>query len=118
MSHNTRTVEVDGKEIEVEESGGNVFADLGLPDPEERLAKAMLSRRIARELEARALSQVQAAVLLGIKQPDVSNIVRGRLSGWSLERLTRLLNRLGQDVEITVRPAEQGEQGHLRVRVS
>ncbi len=113
-----RTVEVDGKEIEMEESSGNVFADLGLPDPDERLAKADLSIAIARTIRDRRLTQAQAAELLGIAQPDVSNLVRGRLSGWSLERLTRLLNRLGQDVEITIRPAEKGEPGHLRVRVA
>jgi predicted XRE-type DNA-binding protein len=113
-----RTVVVDGEEIEIEESSGNVFADLGLPDPEERLVKAMLSRQIDKQIEARGLTQAQAAELLGITQPDVSNLVRGRLSGWSLERLTRLLNRLGQDVEITVRPAENPAQGRLRVRVA
>ncbi|MBA4158614.1 MAG: XRE family transcriptional regulator [Gemmatimonadetes bacterium] len=117
MSDRIRTV-VDGIEIEVEESSGNVFADLELPDPEERLAKAILSRQIDKEIQARGMTQAQAAELLGITQPDVSNIVRGRLSGWSLERLTRLLNRLSWDVEITVRPAEDGEQGHLRVRVA
>ncbi len=118
MSDRIRPVMADGEEVEVEESSGNVFADLGLPDPEERLAKALLSRQIARLIRARELTQAEAAELLGIKQPDVSNIVRGRLSGWSLERLTRLLNRLGQDVEITVRPSADPEQGHLRVQVA
>lgn len=113
-----RTVVVDGKEIEIEESSGNVFADLGLPDPEERLAKADLAIAIARTIRDRGLTQTEAAALLGITQPDVSNLARGSLSDWSIERLTRLLNRLGQDVEITVRPAEDGEQGHLRVRVA
>jgi predicted XRE-type DNA-binding protein len=112
------TVVVDGKEVEVEDSSGNVFADLGLPDPEERLAKADLAIAIARSIRERGLTQAQAAELLGIAQPDVSNVVRGRLSGYSIERLTRLLNRLGQDVEITVRPAEDPEGGHLRVRVA
>ncbi len=113
-----RTVVVDGKEIEIEESSGNVFADLGLPDPEERLAKADLAIAIARTIRDQGLTEVQAAELLGIAQPDLSEVLRGRLSGWSIERLTRLLNRLGQDVEITVRPAERGKQGRLRVRVA
>ncbi len=118
MSERVRTVEVNRMEVEVEESSGNVFADLGLPEPEERLAKAMLSRQIDKEIEARGLTETQAAELLGIAQPDLTNIIHGRLSDWSIERLIRLLNRLGQDVEITVRPAESGDQGHLRVRVA
>ena len=105
-------------EIPVEESSGNVFADLGLMDPEERLAKADLAIAISREIEARGLTQGAAAELLGVAQPDVSNLMRGRLSGYSIERLTRLLNALGQDVEIRIRPAGKGdERGHLRVAV-
>lgn len=113
-----RTVVVDGKEYEIEESSGNIFADLGLPNPEERLAKADLSIAIEREIRARGLTQKQAAELLGITQPDVSEIVRGRLSGWSIERLSRLLTRLGQDVEITVRPSPEGGPGRLQVKVA
>jgi predicted XRE-type DNA-binding protein len=105
-------------EIPVEESSGNVFADLGLMDSEERLAKADLAIAISREIEARGLTQGAAAELLGVAQPDVSNLMRGRLSGYSIERLTRLLNALGQDVEIRIRPAGKGdERGHLRVAV-
>jgi predicted XRE-type DNA-binding protein len=102
----------------VEESSGNVFADLGLPDPEERLAKADLAIAIAREIASRGMTQAEAAELLGVAQPDISNLRRGRLSGYSIERLTRLLNALGQDVEIRVCPAGTGsERGHLRVAV-
>jgi predicted XRE-type DNA-binding protein len=113
-----RTVMIDGREVEVEDGSGNIFADLGLPEPEERLAKALLSRRIEELIRALGLTQSQAAEVLGIAQPDVSNIVRGRLSGWSIERLARLLTRLGQDVEIQVRPARQPENAHLWVRVA
>lgn len=106
------------REIQVEESSGNVFADLGLSDPEERLAKADLAIAISREIEARGLIQSEAAELLGVAQPDVSNLMRGRLSGYSIERLTRLLNALGQDVEIRIRPSGmRGGRGHLRVAV-
>jgi predicted XRE-type DNA-binding protein len=105
-------------EIPVEESSGNVFADLGLMDPEERMARADLAIAISREIEARGLTQGAAAELLGVAQPDVSNLMRGRLSGYSIERLTRLLNALGQDVEIRIRPAgNRDERGHLRVAV-
>ncbi|HEX9727891.1 MAG TPA: helix-turn-helix transcriptional regulator [Gemmatimonadales bacterium] len=104
------------KEMLVEQSSGNVFADLGLPNPEERLAKADLGLAIAREIEARHLTQSEAADLLGLAQPDISNLMRGRLSGYSIERLTRLLNLLGRDVEIRVRRARAGaSRGHLRV---
>lgn len=106
------------RDMQVEESSGNVFADLGLSDPEERLAKADLAIAISREIEARGLTQTGAAELLRVAQPDISNLMRGRLSGYSIERLTRLLNALGQDVEIRVRPTGGGdERGHLRVAV-
>jgi predicted XRE-type DNA-binding protein len=101
-------------EIRVEKSSGNVFADLGLPNAEERLAKADLAIAIAREIETRGLTQAAAAALLGVAQPDISNLMRGRLSGYSIERLTRLLNDLGRDVEIRVRRAGR-RRGHLRV---
>lgn len=106
------------EDILVEESSGNVFADLELPDPEERLAKADLALAIAREIRSRGLTQAEAAQLLGIAQPDVSNLTRGRLAGYSIERLTRLLNTLGQDVEIRIHPSQaDGQRGHLRVAV-
>jgi predicted XRE-type DNA-binding protein len=104
------------EETAVEQSSGNVFADLGLPNPEELLAKADLGLAIAREIEARRLTQAEAADLLGVAQPDVSNLMRGRLTGYSIERLTRLLNLLGRDVEIRVGRARTGaKRGHLRV---
>lgn len=105
-------------EIPVEESSGNVFADLGLSDPEERLAKADLAIAISREIQARGLTQADAADLLDVAQPDISNVMRGKLSGYSIERLTRLLNALGQDVEIQIRASRAGgKRGHLRVTV-
>jgi predicted XRE-type DNA-binding protein len=117
MTGEMDTIMVDGREVELQPGSGNVFADLGLPHPEEQLAKAILARRIARLIVERGLTQSKAAELLGIKQPDVSNLVRGRLSGWSAERLMRMLARLGQDVEITVRPARDPEQASIRVHV-
>jgi len=106
------------RDATVEESSGNVFQDLGLPNPEERLAKAMLSREISRVIEELGLTQAEAAELLGASQPDVSNIVCGRLSGFALERLSRYLNALGQDVEIRVRPKScRAKRGRLRVAV-
>ena len=81
---------------------GNVFADLGLPDAGTRLVKAELARRIALEIEERMLTQREAAEILGIDQPKVSAIARGRLKELSLDRLLTFLGRLGLDVDIVV----------------
>ena len=88
-------------------SSGNVFADLGVPNPEEALAKAELAGKIASLIQERKLTQGKAAKLLGIDQPKVSNLLRGRLAGFSLERLMRFLLLLGQDIRITVEAAPQ-----------
>jgi predicted XRE-type DNA-binding protein len=88
----------------VEASSGNVFADLGLPDADELLAKAELARTIRRLIERRELTQTEAARVLGTTQPKVSDLFRGRLDGFSMERLYRFLNALGQDVRIVIRP--------------
>jgi predicted XRE-type DNA-binding protein len=95
-------------------SSGNVFADLGLRNPEEALAKAELAHKIATVIGERALTQVQAAKLLAIDQPKISALLRGKLSGFSIERLLRFLLLLGHDVKITVQPA----RGRARVRVA
>jgi predicted XRE-type DNA-binding protein len=97
-------------------SSGNVFADMRLPDAEELLAKADLAIQISRIIEERELTQAEAAELLGIDQPKISALVRGRLEGFSIERLTRFLNALGQDVEIVVRPKPR-TQPHGQTRV-
>ena len=82
----------------------NVFAALDLPDADEWLAKAELARAIQKQIERRQLTQVQAAAALGGVQSDISNLARGRLAGYSMERLYRFLNALGQDVRIVVQP--------------
>jgi predicted XRE-type DNA-binding protein len=84
-------------------SSGNVFADLGLPKPDDLLAKAELTAKIIEEIQRRRLTQSQAAAILGIDQPKVSALKQGHLSSFSLERLMRFLVLLGQDVEITVK---------------
>ena len=101
---------------DVEASSGNVFADLELPDADAALAKAELARRSCAILVARKLTQAQAAAILGIDQPKVSALIRGKLDGFSTERLFRFLNALGQDVEIVVRPRRQ-KSGHASTRV-
>ncbi len=94
----------------VTRSSGNVFADLGLPDSDQLLAKADLAIEVARILEERDLTQAEAAEIMGIDQPKVSALVRGRLDGFSLERLYRFLNALGRDVEIIVRPTPRSRK--------
>lgn len=98
-------------EIEYEESSGNVFKDLGLPNPEERLAKARLASMIYDILEERGLTQVEATKILGISQPKVSALRNGRLAGFSIERLFSFLRKLDFDIEIIVheKPKEKPE---------
>ena len=88
-------------------SSGNVFADLGLPKPDDLLAKAELTAQIIEEIQRRRLTQNQAASILGIDQPKVSALKQGHLSPFSIERLMRFLVLLGRDVEITVKQARK-----------
>src|SRR5947209_1748349 len=83
-------------------SSGNVFADLNLPHADDLLAKAELAAKIIAEIQRRRLTQSRAAAILGIDQPKVSALKKGKLSGFSIERLLRLLLKLGRDVEIKV----------------
>jgi predicted XRE-type DNA-binding protein len=96
--------------IRIERGSGNVFADLGLPNPDLALAKAQLVQRIRDLIAQRELTQAQAARLLGLDQPKVSALVRGHVEGYSIDRLFRLLSALGQRVEITIRPNEKPRQ--------
>jgi predicted XRE-type DNA-binding protein len=89
-------------EDSVTESSGNVFADLGIKNADAYLAKSVLAIHIHRVIKKRSLTQDEAAQILGISQPKVSAIIRGRLDGFSTERLFRFLNILGCDVKISV----------------
>lgn len=80
---------------------GNIFADLGLPNPNERLLKSQLASKIHDEVEGRGWTQAQSAKALGISQPDVSRLMKGNLKGFSVERLMKLL--VGLDYSVTVR---------------
>jgi predicted XRE-type DNA-binding protein len=97
------------------EGSGNVFADLGLRDAEERLAKAELAQKIGGILRHRRLTQVQAAEVLGIDQPKVSALLCGQLSRFSIEKLMQFLLLLGRDVSITIKP-RQGTRAKLALR--
>ncbi len=100
---------------DVNVSSGNIFADLGLSHPEERLLKAQLVRKISETIKYRNFTQVQAAEILGIDQPKVSALIRGRLSGFSTDRLLYFLNALGNDVEILIKPKPEHRHGTISV---
>ncbi|MSQ24593.1 MAG: XRE family transcriptional regulator [Chloroflexi bacterium] len=105
---------MQAEDKELTRSSGNIFTDLGIPEPEEMLAKAGLAHQICAIVEERGLTQIQAARLLGVTQPKVSLLTRGRLAGFSMERLVHFLLLLQCDVEIIVK--RQGNaSGHVRV---
>ena len=89
--------------IQHEVSSGNVFADLGVAEPVEALAKAELARRISSIIKHRHLKQTDAAKLLKIDQPKVSKLVRGQLRDFSIERLMSFLLQLDRDIEIVIK---------------
>src|SRR6266571_4211556 len=98
----------------ITESSGNVFADLGFPNPEQELLKARLTLQIYQVIKQRKLTQARAGEILGIKQPHVSGLMRGRSGNFSVERLMNFLVALGHDVEIRVK---QTRKEHGRVSV-
>ena len=99
-------------------SKGNIFADINLPNPEEALAKAELARQIHNIIKKKKITQKKAAILLGIDQPKVSALVSGKLAGFSLERLFRFLNELGQDVTINIKPKAQAhKKGVININI-
>jgi predicted XRE-type DNA-binding protein len=111
----------DKKRTKVDEgyelSCGNVFEDLGLPNPEALLAKATLAHRIHVIIAKCKLTQRKAAEILKIDQPKVSALIRGQLDGFSMERLFRFLNILGQSVEVVIRPKRsKDDRGLIRVK--
>jgi len=94
----------------IEKSSGNIFADLGLPNPEERLMKAELARQINKIIDIRKLKQADAARILGIEETKISHLKNGRLSEFSIERLFSFLLSLDSDIEIVVRHAKNGRK--------
>lgn len=96
-------------QIECEESSGNVFADLGLEDAEELFARAKLGFHVYQLLKAKDLKQREAATLLGVKQPEVSHLMNGHFSRFTVDKLLDFLKRLDQKVTIQVRPHRSGE---------
>ena len=103
-------------DVPVTRGSGNVYADLGFANPAEELAKAQLALLIDHAIQERGLTQQAAATLMGVDQPKVSHILRGRLGGFSTQRLMEFLTALGRDVEIVVRHAPPSrKRGRLRI---
>lgn len=105
------------KKIDYEISSGNVFADLGLPDAEEMLAKANLAIQINDLIKKKKLTQVEAADLLGVDQPKISLLAQGKLSAFSLERLFKFLTILGQNITITVSKTKTKKKAQVIVNL-
>jgi predicted XRE-type DNA-binding protein len=100
----------------IEEGSGNVYADLGLPEAADMLVKAQLAMKIGEIIKRRHLTQIQAADVLGMTQPKLSNMLRGQFRGISESKMLDCLARLGRDVKIVVGPARRSTKpGHVEV---
>lgn len=104
------------EDIAFEVSSDNIFADIGIINPDEELTKAELAWEIDHIIKTRKLTQEKAAKIMGINQPKVSALLHRKLSGFSVERLMHFLNQLGQDIDIVVRPKPRNRK-NARVNV-
>jgi len=102
-------------ETKITRSSGNIFKDIGLPNPEQHLLKAKVVHFLGRLIEHSGLTQTAAAARIGIKQPDLSKILRGNFSGFSLERLLMAANAMGADFEIKFNKPATKRPGRARV---
>lgn len=107
------------QELDYEVGSGNVFADLGLENAEDELLKSDLTVEISSLIKKKKLTQAQAAKILGVDQPRVSSLLRGRFDLFSIEMLMHFLTSLGQDIQIVVKPKPRNrKQAHLSVCIS
>jgi predicted XRE-type DNA-binding protein len=105
--------------VPIEEGSGNVYADLGYVDSDGMLVKAQLAAKIAEIIQVRALTQARAAEILGLTQPKVSALLKGRFRGISEHRLLECLTRLGRDVHIVIKPTPRSRpNGRLILSVA
>ena len=109
---------LNNEDLTVEASSGNVFADLAMPNAEERFAKAMLARSITHILRQRGWTQAQGARAVGMAASDISDIVRGKLARFSLDRLESLILDLDMDIHIRISPKRGARQrGQVSVQL-
>ena len=106
------------RDDEVIKSSGNVFADLGLPFSPEYMLKVEIVRAIAGTINKRKLTQAAAGEIIGVDQAKVSALLRGRLTGFSIERLVMFLVKLGRDVDITISREHANREGKVRVKAA
>lgn len=100
--------------VEAHEGSGNIFADLSLPNAEERLLKANIVVELRRLIKERGLTQVKAGRLVGVSQPDLSHLLRGDFDDYSAERLMKMLTVFEQDIEIVMKPHRKaGQPGRI-----
>lgn len=99
----------DGTDVKFEEGSGNVFADLGLEDADELLVRSKIGFHVYETLKSKGLKQREAAALLGVKQPEVSHLMNGRFSRFTVDRLLDFLRRLDRKVTIRIGPHGIGE---------
>lgn len=105
----------DDEFITIEQGSGNPYLDLGRSDADDMLVKAGLVHEIAQIIKSRRLTQLKAADILGIPQPKLSEMLRGKFRGISQAKMIACLNRLGLDVDIVVRKTEPRAVGHTHV---
>ena len=114
----SKTTKRNAADEKIEVGSGNVFADLGFEDAEERLLRAQLATEITQLIKKKGWTQAQTAERTGLDQPKVSRLLRGQLSGFSADRLFAILNRLGHSVEVRISPKERApEKSHTRVMI-
>lgn len=102
----------------VQSSSGNVFADLGFEDSEQRLLKAKIASKIAQLIQQKGWTQAETAERIRLDQPKVSRLLRGQLSGFSADRLFAVLNRLGHSIEVRISArAKAPEKSHIHVTI-
>ena len=106
------------RDDEVIKSSGNVFADLGLPSSPEYMLKVDIACAIAGTIQKRNLTQAAAGEIIGVDQAKVSALLRGRLTGFSIERLVMFLVKLGRDVDITISKEHANREGKVRVKAA
>ena len=115
MAKPTATPAATVPAIPIQPSSGNVFADLGLAEPEELKTKLVLAVRLNERIKALGLKQAELAKRLGIAQPNVSALQNYRLDNFSSEKLLEFFNALGYDVDLLIRPAQRSRRGAMQV---
>ncbi len=104
-------------DVEITHSSGNVYEDLGFPDAEEMLVKAKLATTIQDIIESKGLTQVKAAQLMGLSQPKLSDLLKGKFRGISEAKMMECITRLGRDIQIVINPRERpaNSRGHIEI---